>query len=84
MHVRTRIALGKTRKNHNQSGAIIKEDDMKLAYVILPKDQSFVFPKLFQDVKSDVDDKSINEAQKDLKDFLETSKAPGMPAWFRI
>lgn len=34
LHVRTRIALGKTRKD-NQCGAIIKEEDRKLAYVTL-------------------------------------------------
>lgn len=32
--VRTRIALGKTKKDRLQ-GAIIKEDDKKIAYVIL-------------------------------------------------
>lgn len=35
MHVRTRIELGKTREDNRQCHAIIKEDDRKLAYVVL-------------------------------------------------
>lgn len=83
MEVRTRIALGRTKKDQLQ-GAVIKEDDRKIAYVILPKDQSFVFPNLFKDAKSELDEKTISESKRDLQDYIKVNKAPGLPGWFRI
>ncbi|XP_032678187.1 39S ribosomal protein L23, mitochondrial [Odontomachus brunneus] len=84
MHVKTRIALGKTKEDNRQWNAIIKEDDRKLAYVILPKDQKFEFPQLFKEDSSETEEKNINEAKKDLQNFIDQSKAPDMPGWFRI
>ncbi|KAM0728176.1 Large ribosomal subunit protein uL23m [Formica fusca] len=81
--VRTRIAMGKTKKDRLQ-GCIIKEDDRKIAYVVLPKDQSFVFPDLFKDRKSELDEKTMNESKQDLQEFVKVNKAPGLPGWFRI
>ncbi|XP_029162526.1 39S ribosomal protein L23, mitochondrial [Nylanderia fulva] len=83
MEVRTRIALGRTKKDRLH-GAVIKEDDRKIAYIVLPKDQSFVFPDLFKDTKSQVDEKTVNESKKDFQDYIKDNKAPGLPGWFRI
>ncbi|CAL1678499.1 unnamed protein product [Lasius platythorax] len=83
VEVRTRIAMGRTKKDKLQ-GAIIKEDDRKIAYVVLSKDQSFVFPDLFKDAKSDIDEKTINESKQDLQEYIKVNKAPGLPGWFRI
>lgn len=76
--VRTRIASGRTKKDRLQ-GAIIKEDDSKVAYVVLPKDQSFVYPDLFKDAKSEIDEKTINESKQDLREYVKVNKAPGLP-----
>ncbi|XP_014474456.1 PREDICTED: 39S ribosomal protein L23, mitochondrial isoform X2 [Dinoponera quadriceps] len=84
MFVRTRIAAGKTKKHEFQSGAIIKEDDRKLAYVGLPKDQSFVFPQLFKEAQKEVDEDNVDKSKADLKNFIDSSKAPGLPPWFRM
>ncbi|KMQ95271.1 39s ribosomal protein mitochondrial [Lasius niger] len=75
--------MGRTKKDKLQ-GAIIKEDDRKIAYVVLSKDQSFVFPDLFKDAKSDIDEKTINESKQDLQEYIKVNKAPGLPGWFRI
>ncbi|XP_067216534.1 large ribosomal subunit protein uL23m [Linepithema humile] len=83
LDVKTYIAIGKTTREKLQ-GSVIKEDDRKLAYVVLPEDQSFVFPSLFKEAQGEFDEKSMNEAKKDLQEFVESSKAPGLPGWFRI
>lgn len=83
VEVRTRIAMGRTKKDRLQ-GSVIKEDDRKIAYVVLPKNQSFVFPDLFKDKKSELDEKTISESKQDLQEFVKVSKAPGLPGWFRI
>ncbi|GAB1867463.1 Large ribosomal subunit protein uL23m [Camponotus japonicus] len=79
IEVRTRIAMGSIKKDQLQ-GSIIKEDDRKIAYVILPKDQSFVFPNLFKDVKSEFDEETMNESKRDLQEYVKVNKAPGLPA----
>ncbi|XP_011705672.1 PREDICTED: 39S ribosomal protein L23, mitochondrial [Wasmannia auropunctata] len=83
VEVRTRIGMGRIKKDQLR-GAVIKEDDRKLAYVVLPKDQSFEFPNLFKDVKDELDKETMDMAKKDMQDFLEPHKAPGLPGWFRI
>lgn len=110
LDVKTCIATGKTRREKLQ-GAVVKEDDRKLAYVVLvslqiffnfyasnfeinlvwlfsfsfqPEDQSFIFPSLFKDAQSEFDEKNVNEAKKDLQEFVESNKAPGLPGWFRL
>ncbi|TGZ47966.1 probable 39S ribosomal protein L23, mitochondrial [Temnothorax curvispinosus] len=83
VEVRTKIAMGRLTRDRLQR-SVIKEDDKKLAYVVLPKDQSFVFPDLFKDVKEEIDKDSIDMAKKDMQDFIKPNKAPGLPGWFRI
>ncbi|KAG5324347.1 RM23 protein, partial [Acromyrmex heyeri] len=83
VEVRTRIAMGRFKRDQLQH-SVIKEDDRKLAYVVLPKDQSFVFPDMFKNVKDDIDKETIDIAKKDMQDFLGPNKAPGLPGWFRI
>ncbi|XP_012533647.1 probable 39S ribosomal protein L23, mitochondrial [Monomorium pharaonis] len=83
VEVRTKITMGRFKRDRLQN-AVIKEDDRKLAYVVLPKDQSFEFPALFKDVKDELDKDSIDMAKKNLQDFIESNKAPGLPGWFRI
>jgi len=107
LDVKTYIATGKTKREklHN---SIIKEDDRKIAYVVLvssriffnfsqailklnnwfvffqPEDQSFVFPSLFKETKDDLEEKNMDETKKSLQEFVESNKAPGLPAWFRM
>ncbi|CAH2049230.1 unnamed protein product, partial [Iphiclides podalirius] len=44
--VRTKIRLGRFRKDVGK-GYIVKDDDVKFAYVVLPKEMTFKFPDLF-------------------------------------
>ncbi|KAL0109601.1 hypothetical protein PUN28_014567 [Cardiocondyla obscurior] len=83
IHVRTRIVMGEFIKDKLQ-GSIIKEDDRKIAYVILPKDQSFVFPSLFKDVKEEIDKDTLKSAKKEMQSYIESNKAPGVPTWFKF
>ncbi|KYM77567.1 39S ribosomal protein L23, mitochondrial [Atta colombica] len=83
IEVRTRIAMGRFKRDQLQH-SVIKEDDRKLAYVVLPKDQSFVFPDMFKNVKDDIDKETMDIAKKDMQDFLGPNKAPGLSGWFRI
>ncbi|CAH1125949.1 unnamed protein product [Ceutorhynchus assimilis] len=84
--IRTRIALGKTRKDPG-NGYVIKEDDAKYAYVTLPKGEEFQFPDLYPDENKDKEDyeKSLEQTKQGYKDYLEKNKGrPGMPGWFTI
>lgn len=87
--VRTRIALGKT-KREERAGYIIKEEDSKLAYVMFPKEVKFNFPNLFPEdaaTKKDQkdDEKSLDEAKNKFKEFLDRNKKRrALPGWYSI
>ncbi|KAL1402831.1 hypothetical protein pipiens_001827 [Culex pipiens pipiens] len=85
--VRTRIAMGKTKRDQVM-GYITKDEDTKLAYVTLKKEMKFEFPNLFpSEAKEKLEDdkKSLDEAKKNHKKFLEKNKdRPGTPGWFTI
>ncbi|XP_063539945.1 large ribosomal subunit protein uL23m [Cydia strobilella] len=84
--VRTKITMGKFRRDVGR-GYIIKDDDIKYAYVTLPKDMKFEYPKLFLDQKEaeDEDAKSLDEAKKTFKGYLERNKdRSDVPSWFSI
>ncbi|CAD7081373.1 unnamed protein product [Hermetia illucens] len=87
VNVRTRIALGKTRREPLK-GFVLKEDDMKLAYVTLPKEEKFEFPDIFekQDLaKQESDNKALEDTKQGFKKYLERNKfRPGLPGWFSI
>ncbi|XP_026466103.1 probable 39S ribosomal protein L23, mitochondrial [Ctenocephalides felis] len=82
--VRTRIQLGKTKRD--LKGYIVKEEDTKLAYVTLPKEEVFEFPNIFkkdEESQYQEDMKSMNESKKLYKNYLERNKnSPGTPGWF--
>ncbi|KAJ8675257.1 hypothetical protein QAD02_011043 [Eretmocerus hayati] len=84
--VHTRIAMGKFRKNG--LGTIIKDDDMKIAYVYLPRYEKFVFPDLFdKDEKGKEKEKErevVDEAELAFQQRVaEVNKTrPGHPPWF--
>ncbi|XP_015176204.1 PREDICTED: 39S ribosomal protein L23, mitochondrial [Polistes dominula] len=80
--VRTRIALGKCKKLHGRY-YVIKEDDVKLAYVILDKKESFTFPDLFPQ-KENKTESALDEVKQDFKLYLKDCKEPSEPGWFRI
>ncbi|KAI4463662.1 ribosomal protein l23-related [Holotrichia oblita] len=86
-HVRTRIALGKTKRNLLK-GYITKDDDVKLAYVTLPKGETFVFPECAPDQSQKAKDdheKALNETKKGYQNFLDKNKyRPNMPGWFQV
>nr|CAD7575238.1 unnamed protein product [Timema californicum] len=83
VEVKTRIVSGKT-KTDQRRGFVIKEDDHKLAYVTLPREQSFKFPDLFPEEEKILDDnKSMDEAKQGFTKFLDRTKTrPGLPGWF--
>ncbi|GJQ77511.1 hypothetical protein Trydic_g20901 [Trypoxylus dichotomus] len=86
-HVRTRIMLGKTKRNPYK-GFVVKDDDVKLAYVTLPNGESFVFPDCAPDQSKkakDENEKILSEAKKGYRSFLDRNKhRPNMPGWFHV
>lgn len=78
------VMQGKT-KEDQMRGYITKEDDYKVAFVTMPKDEKFEFPELFpknEDKLAD-DKKQIEETKKTYKRFLDRTKnQPGVPGWF--
>lgn len=63
VYVNTRIALGKT---YMPEKFVVKEDDIKIAYVVLPKDQSFKFPDI---VPKDSEDKYKEQVKQTEENF---------------
>ncbi|KAJ2938434.1 hypothetical protein O0L34_g12876 [Tuta absoluta] len=84
--VRTKIALGKFKKDVGK-GYIVKDDDIKYAYVTLPKGTTFKFPELFDKAKEDQEEqeKSLDEAKKSFKKYIDRNKnRSDVPSWFSI
>uniref|UniRef100_A0A6B2EFW6 Large ribosomal subunit protein uL23m n=1 Tax=Phlebotomus kandelakii TaxID=1109342 RepID=A0A6B2EFW6_9DIPT len=86
VEVRTRIASGKTTRDPN-FGYVKKAEDLKIAYVTLPRDTSFEFPDIFPKDKKEKmkEEKSLDEAKKNYKKFLDRNKSrPSVPGWYSI
>ncbi|XP_044737339.1 probable 39S ribosomal protein L23, mitochondrial [Chrysoperla carnea] len=87
--VRTRIALGKTKRDP-RAGYVTKDEDTKIAYVVLPKTEIFKFPDLFPNESEDEERrkeemKSLEVTKENHRKFLEKSKnRKGIPSWFSI
>ncbi|CAH0718228.1 unnamed protein product, partial [Brenthis ino] len=84
--VKTRIAMGKFRKDIAK-GYIVKDDDIKHAYVTLPKTMKFEFPNIFEKKKGDSEDdaKSLDEVKKSFKQYIDRNKdRSDVPSWFTI
>ncbi|XP_066593982.1 large ribosomal subunit protein uL23m [Prorops nasuta] len=80
--VRTRIAMGKTYR-HSIVKYVVKDDDTKIAYVVLPKDVSFEFPNLFPENKEDDLEKEAEKTSKEQNKLLESKvRNPGLMPWF--
>ncbi|XP_065158087.1 large ribosomal subunit protein uL23m [Atheta coriaria] len=84
--IRTRIALGNMKKD--LKGYITKEDDIKYAYVTLPRGEHFEFPDLFpssvEEQRKD-EEKSLEEAKKSYNTFVDRNKdRRNTPGWFGI
>ncbi|KAH8316926.1 hypothetical protein KR074_005449 [Drosophila pseudoananassae] len=84
--VRTRIALGETKRDQTY-GYVTKKDDVKIAYVTLPREESFIFPEMFAEKaeKQAQEEKSLDESKEGFRKFLDRNKKrPGTPGWFSI
>jgi large subunit ribosomal protein L23 len=87
--VRTRIAMGKTKKEQ-RSGYIIKEEDTKVSYVTFPKEVKFTFPDLFPETAESKenrrdDSKALDQAKENYQKFLErNAKRRSIPGWYSI
>ncbi|CAH4022225.1 probable 39S ribosomal protein L23, mitochondrial [Pieris brassicae] len=86
VEVRTKISLGKFRKDIGK-GYVVKDDDIKTAFVTLPKTTTFEFPNIFEKKKGDVEDdlKSLEETKKTFKQYIERNRdRSDIPSWFSI
>ncbi|XP_011297910.1 39S ribosomal protein L23, mitochondrial [Fopius arisanus] len=85
--IRTRIKMGKFRYAAT-GGYVVKDDDIKVAYAILPKDHKFVFPELFDKEEEKASEKeekqTLKEMENGFKKFLKTNNKPGIPGWFGL
>uniref|UniRef100_A0A336MED3 Large ribosomal subunit protein uL23m n=1 Tax=Culicoides sonorensis TaxID=179676 RepID=A0A336MED3_CULSO len=90
VNVRTRIELGKFVKDPIKQ-YIKKEDDLKLAYVVLPKDVVFQFPDIFGEKEEEKkkekreDEKALDMSSDNFKKYLDKNKnRVGLPSWYSI
>ncbi|KAG8230134.1 hypothetical protein J437_LFUL010626 [Ladona fulva] len=85
MDVRTRIELGPTRPE-NLKGYIVKDEDVKVAYVVLPREIKFEFPNLFPKTEKEIIDeetKALKEVKAAYKKFEERNQMRSrLPGWF--
>ncbi|XP_011195514.1 39S ribosomal protein L23, mitochondrial [Zeugodacus cucurbitae] len=84
--VRTRIEMGKTKRDQTM-GYVTKEDDVKIAYVTLPRTEEFTFPDLFskKEEQKKAEEKSLDDSKQGFKRFLDRNKKrPGTPGWYSI
>ncbi|OAD52912.1 putative 39S ribosomal protein L23, mitochondrial [Eufriesea mexicana] len=84
IHVRTRIALGKT---YMPQKFVVKKDDVKIAYVVLPKDEEFTFPTIIPKDSKDNEDRHklyAKSLKENFEKFVERNNWPGIPSWFRV
>ncbi|PSN45602.1 putative 39S ribosomal protein L23 [Blattella germanica] len=84
IQVKTTNIQGRTKQDSVQ-GYVTKEDDFKMAYVTLPKDQHFEFPEMFAEGNQMMEEqvKQMDEMKKNHKKFLDqANKRPGVPGWF--
>ncbi|XP_014229355.1 probable 39S ribosomal protein L23, mitochondrial [Trichogramma pretiosum] len=86
--VNTRIASGKCERN--ELGYVVKRDDVKHAYVTLPRYEKFEYPQLFDNEnrlkEKEKDDKSYKEATSEHKNEMDklNKTTPGYSPWFTI
>ncbi|KAG5889788.1 hypothetical protein JTB14_004531 [Gonioctena quinquepunctata] len=87
--VRTRIHMPKTRRDPGK-GYVVKDDDIKIAYVTMPKEETFKFPDLFEnseerDQQEQDHEKALKQAKQGFDDFLKkNNERKDMPGWFTI
>ncbi|XP_018801866.1 PREDICTED: 39S ribosomal protein L23, mitochondrial [Bactrocera latifrons] len=84
--VRTRIEMGRTKRDQTL-GYVTKEDDVKIAYVTLPRTEEFTFPDLFEkkEEQKKAEEKSMDDSKQGFKRFLDRNKKrPGTPGWYSI
>ncbi|XP_014208669.1 39S ribosomal protein L23, mitochondrial [Copidosoma floridanum] len=85
--VNTRIALGTIREN--ELGTIVKDDDIKIAYVHLPRYEKFEYPNLFETdqrkKEKEKEDSIMEETKAGFQAVVEENNKtqPGLPPWFR-
>ncbi|XP_057655775.1 39S ribosomal protein L23, mitochondrial [Diorhabda carinulata] len=85
--VRTRIHMPKTRREPTQ-GYVIKDDDIKYAYITLMKGEEFQFPDLFENIENkehEDHEKALKQAKEGYQEFLNKNKdRQNMPGWFTV
>ncbi|XP_071450944.1 large ribosomal subunit protein uL23m [Hetaerina americana] len=85
MDVRTQIELGPTRREPLK-GYVIKDEDVKVAYVVMPREVKFEFPKLFpksDEEQMDEDKKKMEELKVGYKKFIgRSAQRKDLPGWF--
>lgn len=85
--MRTRIAMGKTRRDR-KIGYVIKEDDTKLAYVTFPREVKFTYPNIFpteaeEKEKKREDERALDASKEEFQKFIDKNKnRKGLPGWF--
>lgn len=80
--VKTRIVLGKT---YMPEKFVVKDDDVKMAYVTLAKTEQFTFPDVVPaEEKEEKSEDKMEEIKENFKKFTGNNKMPGFPSWFRV
>ncbi|KAK4306621.1 hypothetical protein Pmani_021572 [Petrolisthes manimaculis] len=83
--INTHIHMGEIKRS-KVGGYLIKDDDYKIAYVTMPKTETFEFPDLYPSEKEEKMEKEMEQIkllQKDWSKKIQQHKhRPGMPSWF--
>ncbi|XP_046397495.1 39S ribosomal protein L23, mitochondrial isoform X1 [Ischnura elegans] len=87
VEVRTQIELGPT-KREPLKGYIVKDEDVKVAYVVLPREVKFEFPNIFpksEEEKRDEELKKIGDLKDGYNKFIKRNEErKDLPGWFSI
>lgn len=71
-------------------GYVTKDEDVKIAYVTLPKDVKFTFPDIFpSDAEAKKqqrdDEKALDQSKDAFKNYLDRNKKrQNLPSWYSI
>ncbi|XP_023242114.1 39S ribosomal protein L23, mitochondrial-like isoform X2 [Centruroides sculpturatus] len=86
MQVTTRVWSGEIKKNE-YFGHLRKEDDYRMAYVVLPREYKFEFPELFPKEKKKEEEKELKDFDKRVNEYKKNiwnENRADLPPWFNI
>lgn len=86
-HIVTHNKMGNFSRT-TMGGYVVKDDDYKVAYITLPKGETFEYPNIFPDTKDQEREKQKEDLKILEKEWKQKSRVnsnrPGVPSWFGL